>query len=47
MMFMPSGYTTNQDFIGFLPDGTKMHFAIANDYYEYVSNADSDEALSA
>ena len=46
-MFIPSGYTTSQDFIGFLPDGTKMHFATADDYYEYVSGTDSDEALPA
>ena len=35
-MFRPTGYTTNQGFIGFLPDGSMMYFPTSNEYYEYV-----------
>ena len=35
-MFKPKGYYTPQDFIGFLPDGRKMHFPTADEYYEYL-----------
>ena len=35
-MFRPGGYTTNQGFIGFMPDGSKMAFPTADEYYEYV-----------
>jgi len=36
MMFKPCGYTTNQGYVGLLPDGRKMLFPTAGEYYEYV-----------
>lgn len=44
-MFRPAGYTTNQGFIGFLPDGTKMYFPTSNEYYEYVDDLDESNAF--
>ena len=35
-MFKPYGYTTGQGFIGLLPDGRKMFFPTAGEYYEYI-----------
>lgn len=44
-MFRPTGYTTNQGFIGFLPDGSKMFFPTSNEYYEYVDDQDDSSAF--
>ena len=35
-MFRPSGYTTNQGFIGFMPDGSRMFFPTSDEYYDYI-----------
>ena len=35
-MFKPRGYTTAQGFIGLLPDGGRMYFPTAAEYYEYI-----------
>lgn len=35
-MFRPCGYTTGQGFVGLLPDGRKMFFPTASEYYEYI-----------
>ena len=40
MLFRPAGYTTNQGYIGFLPDGSKMFFPTSDEYYEYVDELD-------
>ena len=41
MLFRPAGYTTNQGYIGFLPDGSKMFFPTSDEYYEYVRPQES------
>ena len=35
-MFAPKGYYTSQGFVGILPDGTRMFFPTAEEYYEYL-----------
>lgn len=35
-MFRPYGYTTGQGFFGLMPDGSKMFFPTADEYYEYI-----------
>lgn len=45
-MFRPTGYTTNQGFIGFLPNGSKMFFPTSNEYFEYVDDLDESTVLS-
>jgi hypothetical protein len=35
-MFRPGGYTTNQGFIGFMPDGSRMFFPTSDEYYDYI-----------
>lgn len=35
-MFRPGGYTTGQGFIGFMPDGSRMFFPTAGEYYDYI-----------
>ena len=44
-MFRPTGYTTNQGFIGVLPDGSKMFFPTSNEYFEYVDDLDESTVL--
>ena len=44
-MFRPTGYTTNQGFIGFLPDGSKMFFPTSNEYFEYVDDLDESNTF--
>ena len=35
-MFTPKGYYTNNGYVGFLPDGTRMMFATYNEYVDYL-----------
>ena len=35
-MFTPRGYFTQEGYIGFLPDGTKLYFPTYDEYIEYV-----------
>lgn len=35
-MFKAKGYYTPQGFIGFLPDGSRMYFPTAEEYYEFI-----------
>jgi len=44
-MFRPTGYTTIQGFIGFLPDGSKMYLPTSNEYYEYVDDLDDSSVF--
>lgn len=37
-MFRPCGYMTGQGFVGLLPDGKKMFFPTAGEYYEYFAD---------
>lgn len=37
-MFRPCGYTTGQGFVGLLPDGRKMFFPTASEYYDYIED---------
>ena len=39
IMFTPRGYFTQDGYIGFLPDGTKLHFPTYDEYIEYVEEA--------
>ena len=36
MMFTPKGFFTSDGYVGFLPDGTKLHFPTYDEYVEYV-----------
>lgn len=47
-MFKPRGYTTGQGFMGFMPDGSRMFFPTADEYYDYVDElSESATPLSA
>ena len=47
-MFRPCGYTTGQGFVGLLPDGRKMNFPTAGEYYEYIEEImEPDTAIPA
>lgn len=35
-MFIQKGYYTNNGYVGFLPDGTRMMFATYNEYVDYL-----------
>ena len=41
-MFTPRGYTTQNGYTGFLPDGTRMSFPTMDEYNEYVRELCSD-----
>lgn len=34
-MFTPRGYYTNNSYIGFMPDGSRMRFPTSQEYLEY------------
>jgi len=35
-MFRPAGYYTGNSYVGFLPDGGRMHFPTHDEYTDYV-----------
>lgn len=35
-MFTPKGFFTQEGYIGFLPDGTRLYFPTYDEYVEYV-----------
>lgn len=35
-MFRMRGYYTSEGYVGFLPDGGKMHFPTSDEYTDYV-----------
>lgn len=35
-MFAPKGYYTNNGYVGFLPDGSRMIFPTYAEYVEYI-----------
>jgi len=47
-MFRPRGYTTGQGFMGFMPDGSRMFFPTADEYFDYIYEMfESTSQLSA
>lgn len=42
-MNLPYGYYVNGDYIGVLPDGTKMKFPSEAEYEEYLNDILEDE----
>ena len=43
-MFTPRGYYTNNSYIGFMPDGSKMRFPTSMEYLEYLNDLIGQEA---
>lgn len=43
-MFHPSGYTTNQGYTGFLPNGRRMSFPTQDEYYDFLRELAEDAA---